>query len=89
PDITYTVMFLTQFNSKPSPCYLIAAKGTLCYLAKTRTWLLQYGGDHRQDLLTSLGIKSNTMALSDADWGSNSLGSKINFRFLLYIYSGD
>lgn len=29
PNIAYSVMFLAQFNSKPLPRHLIAAKGTL------------------------------------------------------------
>lgn len=88
PDIAYSVMFLAQFNSKPSPRHLIAAKGTLRYLAKTRSWALQYGGAHRDDLIKTLGIDSDMMALSDADWGSNSIDQKSILGFGIFLFGG-
>ena len=62
PDISYSVLALSQHCASPDPCHLAAAKRVLRYLKGTRSYRLHYGGKNRSVPLSGL---------SDADWAGD------------------
>ena len=62
PDITFAVMALSQWNSKPEPRHFASAKRVLRYLKGTKHLRLKYGGEK-----ANLDLQGFT----DSDWGAN------------------
>jgi hypothetical protein len=62
PDITFAVMALSQWNSKPEPRHFASAKRVLRYLKGTKNLRLRYGGDDKDHALRGF---------TDSDWGGD------------------
>ena len=62
PDITFAVMSLSQWNSKPEPRHFASAKRVLRYLKGTKSLRLRYGGVNKDHPL---------QGFTDSDWGGD------------------
>src|SRR5271168_2844583 len=62
PDISFAVMTLSQWNSKPQPCHFVAAKHILRYLKGTKGLHLKYRGTNDLPL----------HGFTDSDWGGDT-----------------
>jgi hypothetical protein len=62
PDLSVTMLLLSQFCSNPEPRHFAAAKRVLRYLKGTKSLRLHYGGAKRSEVLSGL---------TDADWALN------------------
>ena len=63
PDITYSVMALSQWNSKPEARHFASAKRVLRYLKGTKHLRIKYGG-------TTADL--NLRGFTDSDWGGDT-----------------
>ena len=78
PDIAYTVVALAQWNANPSRSTLLAAKGVLRYLSGTQDWVLVYGD----------GVRSDSIAFSDADWATHQDDRRSISGYTFFMHSG-
>jgi hypothetical protein len=91
PDITYAVNRLTQYNSKPEPKHLAAAKRVLRYLKGTRSFHIHYGrvegvGDPKTNRLQKHGGLTDLTGFSDSDWAGEE--GRVSVSGYVWFYAG-
>ena len=76
PDIAFVVSRLARFNSNLSPLHHKAVDRVLCYLQRTRSLALQYGG------------ADDFEVASDASFADNTLDRKSSQAFAMKLFGG-
>ena len=76
PDIAFATSRLARFNVNPSPEHQEAADRALCYLQKTRSLALQFGGGDDFEVA------------SDASFADNSLDRKSSQAYAMKLFGG-
>ena len=75
PDISFSAMWLGQFNASPTRSHFLLAKHVLRYLAGSRTLALCFGAPSPSIPSTLSGYIKN-VSCSDADWASDTVDRK-------------
>ncbi|SJL16752.1 uncharacterized protein ARMOST_20281 [Armillaria ostoyae] len=88
PDLAFTTAALGQYNAKPTRPVAAAAKGVLRYLAGTRDYSLEYGGDNLKQVVSELGLSSSDVAYCDSDWGTNEVDRRSFSGYAIFLYGG-
>src|SRR5436309_11396043 len=76
PDIAFATSRLARFNVNPSPEHQKAADQALCYLLRTRSYALQFGGGDDFEVA------------SDASFADNSLNRKSSQAYAMKLFGG-
>jgi len=76
PDVAFAVSRLARFNCNPSPEHQIAADRVLCYLKRTRSLALQFGG------------ADDFEVASDASFADNSIDRKSSQAYAMKLFGG-
>ena len=76
PDIAFAISRLARFNVNPSPEHQKAADWALCYLLRTRSYALQFGGGDDFEVA------------SDASFADNSLDRKSSQAYAMKLFGG-
>jgi len=76
PDIAFATSRLARFNANPSPEHQKAADRALCYLLRTRSYALQFGGGDDFEVA------------SDASFADNSLDRKSSQAYAMKLFGG-
>ena len=83
-DIAYYVIWLGQFNAKPSCTHFLVAKHVLRYLSGTRDLALCFSCPSSRVPSRLWGYMQN-VGCSDANWASDAIDRKSVSRYLFYF----
>jgi len=75
PDIAFAVSRLIRFNSNPGPQHHYAADRVICYLKRTHSLALQFGG------------ADDFEVANDASFANNSIDRKSSQAFAIKLFS--
>ncbi len=87
-DLAFTTATLGQYNANPTRAVAAAAKGVLQYLAGTKDYALEYGGDCSSSTLKEVDIIPSDIAFSDVNWRTDKVDRKRFSGYAIYMYSG-
>ncbi|SJL05183.1 uncharacterized protein ARMOST_08551 [Armillaria ostoyae] len=86
PDLASTTAALGQYNANPTRAVAAAVKGVLRYLAGTKDYALEYGGDSSSSTLKEVDVVPSDIAFSDADWETGEVNRKSFSGYAIYVY---